>query len=124
MMHRIGAVMYLIWGVLHVNAALKVYQLGETLDPGMVQGRLFQGAWNLLFFAVVAMVVAAWLNRRNSRLGYWINLAAVTVTDIGFIVFILVPGYLSLWPGVLGPVFWVLGLVFATIGFLKGETTP
>ncbi len=24
MMHRIGAVMYLIWGVLHVNAALKV----------------------------------------------------------------------------------------------------
>ena len=123
MMHRIGAVMYVVWGVLHVNAALKVYQLGETLDPAMVQGRLFQSAWNLLFFAVVAIVVGALFNWRNSRLGYWINLITVSATDIGFILFILVPGYLSLWPGVLGPVFWVLGAIFATIGYLKEETT-
>jgi len=123
MMHRIGAVMYLIWGALHVNAALKIYQLGDTLDPGMVQGRLFQGAWNLLFFAVVAIVVAVLFNWHNSRLGYWINLITVSVTDIGFIWFILVPNYLTLWPGVLGPIFWVLGFIFATIGLLKEETT-
>ena len=123
MMHRIGAVMYVVWGVLHVNAALKVYQLGETLDPAIVQGRLFQSAWNLLFFAVVAIVVGALFNWRNSRLGYWINLITVSATDIGFILFILVPSYLSLWPGVLGPVFWVLGAIFATIGYLKEETT-
>jgi len=122
MMHRIGAAMYVIWGALHVGAALKVYQLGETLDPGMVQGRLLQGAWNLLFFAVVAIVVAMLMNWRNSRFGYWINLITVTATDIGFILFILAPGYLPLWPGVLGPVFWVLGIVFATIGLLKEET--
>ena len=123
MLHRIGAVMYVIWGVLHLNAALKVYQLGDALDPGMVQGRLFQSAWNLLFFAVVAIVVAVLFNWRNSRIGYWINLITVSVTDIGFILFILVAGYLSLWPGVLGPVFWVLGAIFATIGFLKEEKT-
>ena len=123
MMHRIGAVMYVVWGVLHVNAALKVYQLGETLDPAIVQGRLFQSAWNLLFFAVVAIVVGALFNWRNSRLGYWLNLITVSATDIGFILFILVPSYLSLWPGVLGPVFWVLGAIFATIGYLKEETT-
>ena len=123
MMHRIGAVMYLIWGALHVNAALKFYQLGDTLDPGMVQGRLFQGAWNLLFFAVVAILVAVLFNWRNSRFGYWINLITVSVTDIGFILFILVPGYLTLWPGVLGPIFWVLGIIFATIGLLKEQTT-
>ena len=123
MLHRIGAVMYVIWGVLHLNATVKVYQLGDALDPGMVQGRLFQSAWNLLFFAVVAIVVAALFNWRNSRIGYWINLITVNVTDIGFILFILVPGYLSLWPGVLGPVFWVLGAIFATIGFLKEEKT-
>ncbi len=122
-MHRIGAVMYVIWGVLHLNAALKVYQLSGTLDPGMVQGRLFQAAWNLLFFAVVAIVVAVLFNWRNSRLGYWINLITVSVTDIGFIWFILVPSYLILWPGVLGPIFWVLGFIFATIGLLKEETT-
>lgn len=122
-MQRIGAVMYVIWGALHLIAAVKVYQYGETLDPGMIQGRLFQSAWNLLFFAVVAIVVAALYNWRNSRIGYWVNLIMITATDIGFIAFILVPGYLTLWPGVLGPLFWVLGAIFTTIGFLKEETT-
>ncbi len=123
MNHRIGAVMYVIWGVLHLNAALLVYKLGQALEPGMVQGRVFQDAWNLLIFALVAIVVAAWLNWRNSRLGYWINLIAITATDVGFIALVLVPGYVSLWPGLLGPAFWVLGGVFATIGILKEETT-
>lgn len=123
MIHRIGAVIYVLWGVLHINAALKVYQLGETLELGMVQGRLFQSAWNLLFFAVVAMVVAALFNWRNSRWGYWINLVTVSATDVGFILFILIPGYLSPWPGALGPLFWVLGVIFATMGFLNEETT-
>ncbi len=122
MIHRIGAVMYAIWGALHVNAALKVYQLAESVDPGMVQGRLFQSAWNLLFLAVVTIPVALLFNWRNSRLGYWINLIIVSATDIGFILFVLVPGHLSWWPGVLGPVFWVLGVTSSTIGFLREET--
>ena len=44
-------------------------------EPGMVQGRVFQNAWNLLFFGVTAIVVALTLNIRNSAWGYWINLA-------------------------------------------------
>ena len=123
MIHRSGAAMYVIWGVLHLNAALLVYKLGQALEPGMVQGRVFQDAWNLLIFALVAIVVAAWLNWRNSRLGYWINLIAITATDVGFIVLVLVPGYLPFWPALLGPIFWVLGGVFATIGVLTEETT-
>ena len=122
MIHRIGAVMYAIWGALHVSAALKVYQLAESVDPGMVQGRLFQSAWNLLFLALVAIPVALLFNWRNSRLGYWINLIIVSATDIGFILFVLVPGHLSWWPGVLGPVFWVLGVTLSTIGLLREET--
>jgi hypothetical protein len=61
--------MYVIWGVLHLNAAYNVYKLGQTLDAGMVQGRIYQDAWNLLVFAVVAIGVAVWLNWRNSQRG-------------------------------------------------------
>jgi len=114
--HKIGAVMYFIWGLLHLKAAYSVYQLGTTLEVGMVQGRVYQGAWNLLFFALVGMTVAVVFNWHNSRLGYWINLITVSVTDIGFIAFVLVPGYLPVFPGILGPVFWVLGVLFSTIG--------
>lgn len=114
--HKIGAALYFIWGLLHLKAAYSVYQLGSSLEAGMVQGRIFQDAWNLLFFALVGITVAVVFNWKNSRLGYWINLITVSVTDIGFILFVLMPGYLPIFPGILGPVFWVLGVLFSSIG--------
>ena len=48
---RIAAVTYVAWGILHLGAAYGVYQLGTTLDAGILQGRIYQGAWNLTFFA-------------------------------------------------------------------------
>jgi len=120
---KIGAVMYFIWGLLHLKAAFSVYQLGSGLDSGMVQGRVYQDAWNLLFFALVGIGIAIRFNWHNSRWGYWINLVTVSVTDIGFIAFVLIPGYLPIFPGILGPVFWVLGVVFSTMGLLSLSET-
>lgn len=115
---RIGAVCYFIWGILHLQAAYNVIALADEFDPGMVQGRLYQDAWNLAYFAIFAMVIAVVFNWRNNRWGYWLALAQVSATDIGFIVLILIPGYLPLFPGILGPVFWVLGAAFTTAGYL------
>ena len=116
---KLGAVTYVLWGLLHIQAARLVYMLGQTLEPGMVQGRIYQGAWNLLFFALFGIVVAILLNWKNSRLGYWLNLVVVSAADIGFIVAILMPGYVPLFPGGIGPLLWVLALVFSTLGILK-----
>ncbi|HLC02468.1 MAG TPA: hypothetical protein VJK02_05485 [Anaerolineales bacterium] len=117
-MHQIGAVLYVGWGLLHLLAAYQVYKLGSSMPAGMVQGRLHQSAWNLAYFAVFVSVVAVVYNWHNSSLGYWLNLAAAGVTDIGFIVFILMPGYLPLRPGILGPVLWLLATVFSSLGIL------
>ena len=68
---KIGAVFYIIWACLHLLAAYSVYVLGRSLDSSMVQGRLFQDAWNLLFFCIIGISVAATLNWRNSVWGYW-----------------------------------------------------
>ena len=116
--------MYIIWGLLHLKAAMSVYKLGTSLDPGVIQGRIFQDAWNLLFFAVVSIFVAMKWNWKNNSCGYWINLITVSVTDIGFIAFILIPDYLPLFPGILGPVFWVLGLLFSTAGLISSKNNP
>jgi hypothetical protein len=38
---------------------------------------------------------------------------------------LLVPGYTPVWPGIVGPVFWVLATIFSTIaptGGTKGAT--
>ena len=116
---KLGAVTYVLWGLLHIQAARLVYMLGQSLEPGMVQGRIYQGAWNLLFFALFGIVVAILLNWKNSRLGYWLNLVVISAADIGFIVTILMPGYVPLFPGGIGPLLWVLALVFSTLGILK-----
>jgi hypothetical protein len=116
---KLGAITYVLWGLLHMEAARRVYMLAQSLEPGMVQGRIFQGAWNLLFFALFGIVVALIWNWRNSRLGYWLNLVVVSAGDIGFILFVLMPGYIPLVPGGLGPLLWVVALSFSTLGIIS-----
>ena len=119
---RIGAVLYILWGLLHIVAAFKVYSLGQTLEQGMLQGRIYQGAWNLLFFAVFGIVVAVLYNWKNNQMGYWLNLVVVSVADVGFIITILLPGYLPVFPGAIGPILWLLALVFTTVGIRAKST--
>ena len=119
---RLAAITYVIWGVLHIVAANNVFALGQSLEPGMVQGRVLQNAWNLMFFALFGTVVAIKFNWRNSKLGYWLNLVVVSVGDIGFIVTILVPGYLPLIPGGAGPLLWLIAACLSTIAIYRGET--
>jgi len=123
MLAKIGAILYVLWGILHIVAAYKVFALGQSLEQGMVQGRLYQDAWNLLFFALFGIAVAVFYNWRNSKIGYWLNSVVVSVGDIGFIITILIPGYLPLLPGALGPMLWLLALAFSTSARLKVNIT-
>ncbi len=116
---KLASITYVLWGILHIVAAQKVYVLGQTLESGMVQGRIFQDAWNLLFFAIFGIVVGILLNWKNSRLGYWLNLVVVSAGDIGYILFILIPGYVPFMPGALGPILWILAVLFSTIGIMR-----
>jgi len=118
---RIGTVFYILWGLLHLVAAKKVYLLGHALESGMVQGRIYQDAFYLLFFAIFGIVVAVKFNWKNSKLGYWLNFVVVSFADIGFIV-VLMPAYLPLIPGLIGPILWLVALTLTTIGMFKRDT--
>ena len=77
---KIGAVFYVLWGIFHLFAAFSVYKLAEGAS-GMVQGRLLQTAFYLLFFAVSGIVIALALNWRNDRQGYWMNGILIAFAD-------------------------------------------
>ncbi len=117
-MYQLGAICYMAWGLLHLQAADRVRQLAARQPAGPAQGRLYQAAWNLAYFAVFVLVVAVWFNWRNDPLGYWLNLLTATVTDVGFLLFIVRPGYLPLRPALLGPALWLLAALFSTLGVL------
>jgi hypothetical protein len=119
---KIGSVLYVLWGLLHVVAAYEEFLLGSSLDRGLVQGKINQGAWDLLAFALASILIAVIYNWKNNRFGYWLNLVIVSVADIGFIIFVLLPGHVAFFPGILGPVFWISGAIFSTIGIrMKGS---
>ena len=119
---KIGSVFYFLWGVLHIAAAFEQFTLGKSLEFGLVQGKINQGAWDLLVFSLLAIVIAVNRNWKNDVLGYWANLIVVSSADIGFIIFVLAPRHVALVPGILGPMFWILAVVFSTIGISTKST--
>jgi hypothetical protein len=117
---KLGSICYVLWGFVHLQTSYNVYKVGESLPFSMAEARVYQDAWILFFFALSAIVIALWLNWRNDRVGYWINLSLISIVDIGFIVYVLIPKLVPLWPGILGPVLWISGLVFTSIAY-KGS---
>ena len=141
--HKIGAGFYVLWGILHIGfGATMLYKLSAeggtgvlavvgTAIPlgdlpqnltGIENGLLGHHSWNILWFGIFAIVVGIMLNWKNDRTGYLVNLAVVGLSDLGFIVAIMIPGYITIADGIMGPILWILAVIFSTIGFLKGET--
>jgi hypothetical protein len=74
-------------------------------------------AWNLAVIALLAIVLAVTLNWRNDRIGYWINVIMVGVVDLGFLILIVMPGYIPASLAALaGPIVYVFAAIFSTIG--------
>jgi hypothetical protein len=70
-----------------------------------------QTAFYLATFAAIAIVLALTLNWRNDRNGLWVNGVMVGIADMPFILFVLIPGYAPWWPGLLGPVLWIVAFL-------------
>lgn len=116
--YRLGAVFYVLWGILHIYAAWIGFELAASEAPGMVQAKLQQNAWNLGYIAIFSIVIAVLFNWRNSLTGYFLNGFTVSAADIGFVIFIMLPG---LSRDILGPALWLLGLACTTVGIVGGR---
>ena len=124
---RLGAISYVVWAILHFQAAWATYKLGTDMPSGIADGRVLQDSWNLTWFSIIAIGSAVALNWKNDPRGWWINLIVVSVADVGFVLFVLIPGYLPVWPGLAGPVFWLLGFALTTAArpwTRQHKTTP
>jgi hypothetical protein len=66
-------------------------------------------------------LLAIWLswflwNARLVSLTYWLAVVMLGIADAGFIYSLLLAGYSPLLEGLAGPIFYVLGVVFAGYG--------
>jgi hypothetical protein len=137
--HKIGAVFYILWGLLHIAGGVVLLQqlaadgatkalatIGSAVPPvdlpiisgGVTAAVLAYYAWNILCIGLLVLVVGVKLNWNNSRMGYWLNLAVVGAVDLGLIFTLLAPGYMALADGGLGLALWLPAAIFSTIGLL------
>lgn len=142
--HKIGAVFYVLWGILHVVVgivpviafltagprAMLTSLPGMQAVPAAVEEPLRQSAFfiaehhfNLAAFGVLAIIVAVTLNWQNRPLGFWTNLVVLGMVDVSFVLGQMVPGYMPLEMGIIGPVLYVLGALF-TGAALVGTPEP
>lgn len=134
---KIGAALFVLWGVIHVlgggmivAAALSgppakaLAMMGTSVNqtelatvPGGIVNAVIQfHGFNILWMGIVSIAVAIFLNWRNSRIGFWVNLAVIGFADLGLILFLIVPGYMSWSDGLIGPVLFVAGGIFTFLG--------
>lgn len=134
---RIGAAAFLLWGLVHVagGAALlralsaggpakALRMMGSGVSPSLLPARLdpVSGAavafhfWNLLWIGAFVAFVAVFLNWRNSRAGFWINLGVVAAADAGMVATLLRPGLISPAEGAVGLSLAAAAAIFGGLG--------
>jgi cold shock CspA family protein len=91
----------------------------STLNEGQIV--LLQDTFYLLFFAVAGILMAVILNWRNDKQGHWMNGTLIALADIPFVLFVLTPGLIPWWPGLVGPLLWLIAFVFTTIARFSAD---
>jgi len=117
-LHKIGAVLYGLWGFWHFQVVARMFDAATQMEQGILQARIYQGAFHILWFAVGAIAIAILFNWRNSCIGYWANLIMIGWTEVGLLIFFILPGYFPWLPtGFIGPLLWILAVLFSTLGY-------
>lgn len=119
---KTGAVFYVLWGILHTLAAFLVIEpAAGGLSQGIATARIYQNSVFMAMAGIAAIWIAYQFNWKNDTFGYWFNLFIVAVSDLGFIILVLIPGYEPPPAGLIGPTLWVIALAFSTVGILKKD---
>ena len=113
---RVIAVLWVIWGVVHVLAGVMTVSLptpdavagiADALDREMLQAAVYpdaaggiikQHGWNLGWIGVTT-TIGGWFIWRGSRTAIWVSALVGGMADLGYFVFIDIPGYVNFVPG-------------------------
>ena len=110
-----SAVLWVIWGLVHLFAGVIVLSsdasggfaaIADAVDPATlaaeyapaVGGVLNQHGWNLAWFGVATVVGAVFI-WRGSTTAIWVTAMVGGLADLGYLLFVDVPGYVNFFPG-------------------------
>ena len=126
---KTGAVFFILWGVLHIigggailaalsdspEAGFAIYQESAASYTELAGGVLGYLAFTFVWIAAAVTYVAIRYNWRNSQDGLMLNTALVGFTDLGLIIFLVLPGFLGWADAAPGLLLFIGGAVFGGI---------
>ncbi|CUJ23249.1 hypothetical protein [Cognatishimia activa] len=109
------AVLWVIWGLVHTLAGVIVLTsdasggfqaIADAVDPATlaanyheaVGGILNQHGWNLGWFGI-ATIIGGVLIWRENRTAIWVTAMIGGMADLGYLLFVDLPGYVHFMPG-------------------------
>ena len=112
---KVAAVLWVIWGLVHMLAGvLTVVQapsegfagIADAVDPALLVadyhpaagGVLKQHGFNLLWIGFATLVGAVFIWRGNLT-AIWVTAMVGGLADVGYFLFMDVPGYVNFFPG-------------------------
>ena len=114
---KIAAVLWVIWGLVHMLAGVMTIlqapsegfaAIADAVDPALlvaeyhpaVGGVLNQHGFNLLWIGLATIVGAVFIWRRNLN-AIWMTAVVGGLADVGYLLFVDLPGYVNFFPGTL-----------------------
>ena len=112
---RIATVLWVIWGAVHVlagfivvtgDATAGVQAIADAVDPTTlvadyapaVGGILNQHGWNLAWFGIATIIGGIFIWRGNMT-AIWVTAMVGGLADLGYLIFVDLPGYVNFFPG-------------------------
>lgn len=114
--YRLGAIFYILWAVFLLYVSYETYNMGVKFNIGFIKPHIIRDSLFLLAAALITAYVAIRYNWNNDRTGYWVNLLLVSLINIIILILFVIPGHVSVVGHGTGILFWVLAIIFSTIG--------
>jgi hypothetical protein len=112
---KIAAVLWVIWGLVHMLAGVMTIAqapsegfaaIADAVDPALlvadyhpaVGGVLNQHGFNLLWIGLVTIIGAVFI-WRGTMTAIWVTAMVGGLADVGYFLFVDVPGYVNFFPG-------------------------
>ena len=126
---KIGAIFFISWGLIHIIGGgailvavaespaqgFAIYGAHNDSYTELAGGVLAYLAYGFVWIAVLVTYIGARYNWQNNQLGLALNTLLVGMTDIGLIVFLVLPGFMSWGNASPGLLLFIGAVVFGGI---------
>lgn len=104
------------------NVPYGLFGFAEGVEPARVSARIDQLAAYIGAASLAVITIAVWDSWRNGAIGHWANLILVSVLDVDYFVFVVLPTDLPPFEEWTGPVVWLIVAALSTTGYVLGRT--